>query len=118
MLVQYTSGSTGDPKGVVISSWSMMANLKMIQTTYGVEQGDTGVSWLTPYHDMGLVGCIFFPVSVGGTCVLMSPSAFMRRPLRWLEAISGSGPSFPRHPTWPTPTASAALPAGRCPRWT
>ena len=88
MLVQYTSGSTGDPKGVVLSNRSMMANLKMIQATYGVDPGDIGVSWLPPYHDMGLVGCIFFPAFVGGTCVLMSPNAFLRRPLRWLEAIS------------------------------
>lgn len=99
-FLQYTSGSTGSPKGVVLSHGNLMANLRMITHAFEINVGTVGVSWLPMYHDMGLVGGILNPVFMGGTAVLMSPVSFLTRPIRWLKAISkyrgqiNGGPSF------------------------
>jgi acyl-CoA synthetase (AMP-forming)/AMP-acid ligase II len=87
-LVQYTSGSTGTPKGVVLTHRQILSQLKMITDTFLPETGADGVSWLPPYHDMGLIGCLLTPLRIGGAMTLMAPNAFLRRPVRWLEAIS------------------------------
>ena len=87
-LVQYTSGSTGAPRGVVLTHRQVLSQLSLIRQAYGAEWGSGGISWLPPYHDMGLIGAIFTPVWLGGHCTIMAPNAFLRRPLRWLEAIS------------------------------
>ncbi|HEX7446273.1 MAG TPA: amino acid adenylation domain-containing protein [Pirellulales bacterium] len=86
-ILQYTSGSTGDPRGVMISHRNLMANLTLIHRM--VDRDDAvAVSWLPAYHDMGLIGVTFQPVFSGRHAVLLSPVAFMQRPYRWLNAIS------------------------------
>ena len=86
-ILQYTSGSTGAPRGVMISHANLLANLRRIERTIDRE-GVIAVNWLPAYHDMGLIGGIFQPVFSGRQMILMSPVSFMQRPLRWLKAIS------------------------------
>lgn len=86
-LLQYTSGSTGDAKGVVIPHASLMANLRQIHFALDLKDA-VAVSWLPAYHDMGLIGGIFQPIFSGRACVLMAPMSFMQRPVRWLKAMS------------------------------
>jgi acyl-CoA synthetase (AMP-forming)/AMP-acid ligase II len=93
-LLQYTSGSTSDPKGVVLSHHNLLHNLEAIRRGFDIEltygQSDpvaVGVFWLPAYHDMGLIGGILTPMYVGGQSYLMSPRTFMQRPARWLRAI-------------------------------
>ncbi|MHB1037651.1 MAG: amino acid adenylation domain-containing protein [Pirellulales bacterium] len=88
-LVQYTSGSTGRPRGVVLTHANLMHNLRSLHRIDS--PGVVAVSWLPPYHDMGLIGCLLLPVHSGRRVVLMSPLAFVQRPARWLEAISRYG---------------------------
>ncbi|HNM64986.1 MAG TPA: AMP-binding protein [Accumulibacter sp.] len=87
-FLQYTSGSTGDPKGVVLSHANLLANLRAMGQAVGVSSDDVFVSWLPLYHDMGLIGAWFGALYFGMRLVLMSPLAFLARPVRWLEAIS------------------------------
>ncbi|WP_404785483.1 AMP-binding protein [Altericista sp. CCNU0014] len=99
-LLQYTSGSTGVPKGVMISHENLLHNAATIQHCFQDGEDSIGVSWLPPYHDMGLIGGILQPLSIGRPMVLMSPMAFLRKPVRWLQAISryrattSGGPNF------------------------
>ncbi|MCA9107861.1 MAG: fatty acyl-AMP ligase, partial [Planctomycetales bacterium] len=100
-LLQYTSGSTGSPKGVVLTHANLLANCALITHAFEISHDlGCGVSWLPTYHDMGLVGGILNPAYVGIKVVLMSPMAFMAKPLRWLQAISryraqiSGGPNF------------------------
>ncbi len=90
-LLQYTSGSTGNPKGVMVSHGNLIHNLERIRTLFGHSSASRGVSWLPPYHDMGLVGSILQPIYVGAPMALMPPVAFLQKPLRWLQAISRFG---------------------------
>ncbi len=88
-LIQYTSGSTGTPKGVMLTHRNLTANCKMITALFGQTREDSsGVSWLPLYHDMGLIGGVLEPLYLGGSMTLMSPVAFLTRPLRWLKAVS------------------------------
>ncbi|MGD1236893.1 SDR family NAD(P)-dependent oxidoreductase [Mycobacterium seoulense] len=89
-MVQYTSGSTATPKGVVLSHGNLVHNLETIRRTWkaGFDANAHGVFWLPPYHDMGLIGGILETLYVGGTSALMPPGAFIKRPMRWLEAMS------------------------------
>jgi acyl-CoA synthetase (AMP-forming)/AMP-acid ligase II len=87
-LLQYTSGSTSMPKGVMVSHANLLANLAMIKTAFGNTRQSTYVSWVPLYHDMGLVINILESLYVGSLCVLMAPVAFIQRPLNWLRAIS------------------------------
>jgi acyl-CoA synthetase (AMP-forming)/AMP-acid ligase II/acyl carrier protein len=99
-LLQYTSGSTGAPKGVMVSHENLLHNATMIQHCFQDGEDSIGVSWLPPYHDMGLIGGILQPLSIGRPMILMSPMAFLRKPVRWLQAISryrattSGGPNF------------------------
>ncbi len=99
-LLQYTSGSTGDPRGVILTHENLLHNQHVMQQAFGVGQESIIVSWLPPYHDMGLIGGLFQPVYSGAVCLLMSASAFLQRPVRWLRAISrhrgtiSGGPNF------------------------
>lgn len=100
-FLQYTSGSTRAPRGVMLSQENLLTNSDMIAAAFGHAPGEArGMIWLPPYHDMGLIGGILQPVHVGGNCVLMSPLAVIKRPARWLEAISrhrattSGGPNF------------------------
>ncbi|HEV2844558.1 MAG TPA: fatty acyl-AMP ligase, partial [Thermoanaerobaculia bacterium] len=99
-FLQYTSGSTSLPKGVMVSHGNLLHNEEMIQEAFGQTERSLIVGWLPLYHDMGLIGNVLQPLYVGASCVLMSPVAFLQRPSRWLRAISryrattSGGPSF------------------------
>ncbi|MET0406376.1 MAG: AMP-binding protein, partial [Cystobacter sp.] len=90
-FLQYTSGSTGTPKGVELTHANLLHNLRLIHGAFGMHSGSSGVIWLPPYHDMGLIGGILGTVNGGFTTSLMSPMTFLRRPLRWLEELSRTG---------------------------
>ena len=87
-FLQYTSGSTSTPKGVMVSHGNIMHNLAAIQHFFQHTPQSVGVSWLPMFHDMGLIACILHSLHVGFPLVLMAPTAFLQRPLRWLQAIS------------------------------
>ncbi|MBX3422319.1 MAG: aminotransferase class I/II-fold pyridoxal phosphate-dependent enzyme [Pirellulaceae bacterium] len=87
-VLQYTSGSTGQPKGVMLSHSNLMRNAELIMVAFETRQSSVGVSWLPTYHDMGLVGGILEPLFIGCPMALMSPMAFLQKPIRWLKAIS------------------------------
>ena len=86
-LIQYTSGSTGDPKGVTLTHANLLANIRAIGEAVQVRRDDVVVSWLPLYHDMGLIGCWLFALSHGLEMICFSPLDFLRRPKRWLEAM-------------------------------
>jgi fatty-acyl-CoA synthase len=86
-LLQYTSGSTGDPKGVVLTHANLLANMRAIGEAVQLEPGDVGVSWLPLYHDMGLIGAWLTLLLYGVPVAVMSPLAFLTRPERWLWAF-------------------------------
>ena len=87
-LLQYTSGSTGDPKGVQLTHANLLANMRAVAEAVEIKAGDVGVSWLPLYHDMGLIGAWLTMLLYGIPVVVMSPLAFLTRPERWLQAIS------------------------------
>jgi fatty-acyl-CoA synthase len=86
-LLQYTSGSTGDPKGVVLTHANLLANMRAIGEAVQLGPGDVGVSWLPLYHDMGLIGAWLTLLHYGVPLAVMSPIAFLTRPERWLWAF-------------------------------
>ncbi len=88
-LLQYTSGSTREPRGVMITHGNLMHNLQLVRGAFNHRERDLRVvSWLPVYHDMGLIGMLLQPVLCGGSCTMMSPLDFLRNPLLWLRAIS------------------------------
>ena len=99
-VLQYTSGSTGNPKGVMVSHGNLLHNSAVIHTVFGNSSNIRAVIWLPPYHDMGLIGGIIQPVFAGADAILLSPVHFIQKPLRWLMAISrykattSGGPNF------------------------
>ena len=99
-FLQYTSGSTSDPKGVQVTHGNLLHNEEMIQQVFGLSKESLVASWLPPYHDMGLIGTILQPLALGARCLLFSPGAFLRDPLLWLRTISryrvttSGGPNF------------------------
>jgi len=86
-LIQYTSGSTGAPKGVLLAHRHLLANIRAIGRALEIEPTDVAVSWLPLYHDMGLIGCWLAPLYFGVPVAIMSPLSFLSRPERWLWAI-------------------------------
>ena len=99
-FLQYTSGSTGNPKGVVLTHGDVLASLRAMAAALGATPRDVFVSWLPLYHDMGLIGGWMGSLYYGFPLVLMSPLDFLARPVRWLEAIHrrrgtlSGGPNF------------------------
>lgn len=99
-MLQYTSGSTSHPKGVMLSHGNLLDNTCAIRDAFGTQPQDSAVFWLPTYHDMGLVGGVLVPVLAGGTNILISPVDFLQKPIRWLEAVSkyratiSGGPNF------------------------
>jgi acyl-CoA synthetase (AMP-forming)/AMP-acid ligase II len=87
-FLQYTSGSTGDPKGVMVSHGNLLHNERMIQQAFGHTEDTVVVGWLPLFHDMGLIGNVLQSLYMGVRCILMPPVAFLQRPYRWLQAIS------------------------------
>jgi acyl-CoA synthetase (AMP-forming)/AMP-acid ligase II/acyl carrier protein len=98
--VQYTSGSTSQPKGVMVSHANLCANLGMISRATGARRGVAGVSWVPFFHDMGLIGSILGTVYTGSRTYILQPWHLLYRPFSWLEAISrygaeiSGGPNF------------------------
>lgn len=99
-FIQYTSGATSTPKGVVVSHANLLANQRMIQAGFAHNASCIGVNWLPHHHDMGLIGCILQPLYLGGRSILMSPLAFLQKPAKWLRAVAeyrattAGGPNF------------------------
>lgn len=87
-FIQYTSGSTGEPKGVMVSHHNVVANLQALETQTGCCTNDVFVNWLPLFHDLGLVNTVFLPIYLRAHSVLMSPVTFVQRPAAWFEAIS------------------------------
>lgn len=99
-FLQYTSGSTATPRGVMVRHANLMHNLNMTHRTWASDSESVVVSWLPFFHDMGLIGAILGSLFVGSSLYLMSPASFVQRPLRWLQAITryrathSGGPNF------------------------
>jgi len=99
-FLQYTSGSTAAPRGVMLTHGNLLYNSALIHQCFEHTSDSQGVIWLPPYHDMGLIGGVLQPLYGGFPVTLMSPLAFLQRPLRWLQAISrykattSGGPNF------------------------
>jgi acyl-CoA synthetase (AMP-forming)/AMP-acid ligase II len=87
-LLQYTSGSTGHPRAVMLTHANLLHQQGVLACALGSMPEDIAVSWLPLYHDMGLVGAVLQSVHAGGTCIMVAPLSFLQRPLRWLQAIS------------------------------
>ncbi|HMV69972.1 MAG TPA: AMP-binding protein, partial [Myxococcota bacterium] len=87
-FIQFTSGSTSDPKGVVIRQRHLLANEEMIRRRGGTDRTTVALNWIPFYHDMGLILGVLHGAYVGGASILMSPMHFLQRPMRWLYAMS------------------------------
>ncbi len=99
-FLQYTSGSTSSPKGVMVSHGNLLHNEELIRQAFEQSSDSVVLGWLPLYHDMGLIGTVLQPLYTGAVSYLMTPGAFLQRPARWLEAISryrattSGGPNF------------------------
>ncbi len=99
-LFQYTSGSTAAPRGVMLTHSNLLHNSALMQRCFEHSSESRGIIWVPPYHDMGLIAGILQPFYLYSSMILMSPMAFLQRPLRWLQAISrtrattSGGPNF------------------------
>ncbi len=99
-FLQYTSGSTGNPKGVMISHGNLMSNMEVIYLSCDYDEHTRSVSWLPHFHDMGLMGGVIEPLYSGTEITFMAPAYFLQKPIRWIELISHNkathiaGPNF------------------------
>ena len=90
-FLQYTSGSTAQPKGVMVSHANLLHNESVIHRMFGQTEDSVIVGWLPLYHDMGLIGNVIQTLYLGARCILMSPVSFLQKPLRWLRTITDYG---------------------------
>src|SRR4029078_4219788 len=90
-MLQYTSGSTGVPKGVMLAHSNLMHHVQLIGCSFEPDRHHSGLAWLPTYHDMGLVGGVLFAMFFGRPAVLMSPMSFLQKPIRWLRGITKYG---------------------------
>ncbi|MFG1869278.1 fatty acyl-AMP ligase [Micromonospora arborensis] len=99
-VLQYTSGSTSLPRGVMLNHGHLISNTADITRSFGLRAGASATFWLPPYHDMGLIGGLLTPVASGIPATFMSPISFLRRPMSWLQVVSRyrathtGGPNF------------------------
>ncbi|WP_238432040.1 fatty acyl-AMP ligase [Streptomyces cavernae] len=99
-FLQYTSGSTSSPRGVMVTHRNLLANQEALQRLLGTSAADRFSNWLPHYHDMGLIAHVLHPLWLGTHCVQLSPVSFIKRPVRWLRSIGeygltvGGGPNF------------------------
>jgi len=99
-LLQYTSGSTGQPKGVMITQLNLLYNSEYIRQSFGLNKNSIGLNWLPVFHDMGLIGGVLQAAYLGAINIGMPPIAFLKNPTNWLQAIqkykatTGGGPNF------------------------
>jgi fatty-acyl-CoA synthase len=108
-LLQYTSGSTGNPKGVMLTHANLLANVRAIGDALGMRSDDVGVTWLPLYHDMGLIGSWLMPLYFGLPMVVLSPLAFLSRPARWLRAFHRYGGTMGAAPNFAYELAAAKV---------
>jgi acyl-CoA synthetase (AMP-forming)/AMP-acid ligase II len=99
-LVQYTSGSTGNPRGAAITQANLMANLEGAITSLGLTTEDRCVDWLPLYHDMGLIGSVLVALCAGASSVLIAPEAFVLRPTIWLETFTSRAGTYAPAPNF------------------
>lgn len=99
-LIQYTSGSTGQPKGVMLTHANLLANVRAMGEAADASSSDVFVSWLPLYHDMGLIGACLGSLYYGMRLVLMSPLSFIARPVRWLHALHRHGGTLSAAPNF------------------
>ncbi|MCF6522525.1 non-ribosomal peptide synthetase [Streptomyces sp. JJ36] len=100
-LMQYTSGSTGNPKGVMVSNANLLAQLRVFRDLAGLPDGAETVTWMPVYHALGIAGTVTMSQFIGGRCTLLAPEDFVAEPFRWLKAVSDAtapvfscGPNF------------------------
>ncbi|MEM9658165.1 MAG: fatty acyl-AMP ligase, partial [Planctomycetota bacterium] len=99
-FLQYTSGSTGVPKGVMLTHANLMHNSAMISYAFEHSRSGSGLFWLPLYHDMGLIGGILQPLYMGRLNTLMSPTHFLQQPIRWLRSLSQTGATISGGPNF------------------
>jgi 8-amino-7-oxononanoate synthase/acyl carrier protein len=99
-FLQYTSGSTGMPKGVMLTHSNLMHNSAMITYAFEHTRAGSGVFWLPLYHDMGLIGGILQPLYMGRPNTLLSPTHFLQKPVRWLQVLSQTGATISGGPNF------------------
>jgi 8-amino-7-oxononanoate synthase len=99
-MIQYTSGSTRQPKGVMVSHANLVENARAICEAFEARDNTTSVFWLPAYHDMGLIGGVLAPVYSGVTIIVMAPATFLKNPFVWLDTISKSGATISGGPNF------------------
>ncbi|QGZ37044.1 non-ribosomal peptide synthetase/type I polyketide synthase [Stappia indica] len=113
-FLQYTSGSTGEPKGVINGHAPLMRNLRFISRLLAPKERPVVVSWLPLYHDMGLIMGVFAPLVAGGKAVVLSPTSFVADPLHWLEVASAEGAGMMPCPAFSMDACVERYDAARC----
>lgn len=108
-LIQYTSGSTGQPKGVMLTHANLLANVRAMGEAAAATSADVFVSWLPLYHDMGLIGACLGSLYYGMQLILMSPLSFIARPIRWLHALHRHGGTLSAAPNFAYQLCAARL---------
>jgi acyl-CoA synthetase (AMP-forming)/AMP-acid ligase II len=99
-FLQYTSGSTGSPRGVMVTHGNLLTNNEMIRRAFDLSERDVFCHWLPMYHDMGLIGHTLAPVQAGAEVYFMSPTDFLQKPVRWLRALTRFGGTMAASPNF------------------